>query len=742
MTESIVTESPLLELLPADIVKSFLVQIQELTSILDRLSEKASLRDKIEFLNVVPDVKLFFDKRPWFLDLIDSYSSLEEYLIKSLVVIQQADLIFPLTELDFLKEKEKFSILLSNLKMIDSFYDAIGGIIGYHRMCIRLLYDAQSPKEINSQEKYCPPFGIDLTKESSYLREVIIQGIAHQGKIAELYPVGGAADRLKLHDEKTHFDLPAARLEFLGRTLLEGMIRDVQAREFLHFKLFDKQVITPIALMTSHEKNNDYLVQEIVREKGYFGRPKEYFKFFLQPLVPTFTQEGMWCLEEPMKLLLKPGGHGVIWKLALQEKVLEWFSSYDRTKALIRQINNPIAGVDGGLIALSGVGCKENKVFGFASCLRRVKTSEGMNLLKESSTPEGVTIVLSNIEYCDFKKCGIEDIPKNSLEPYSIFPSNTNILFADLGAIAKVVKKLPYPGMLVNFKKMKYYKPGEGEVIAPIARLELLMQNIADGFEEVFTKTLEQDPHPNLNTFITFNKRYKTISPTKKQFVPGSGLVETALGCFYDYLKNTKELLEEGCHFILPEFPKEEDFLQQGPSFIVLYHPALGPLYSVIGQKIRRGSLGINSELQLEIADVNIEDLCVKGSLLIEASQVMGHEIDGVLYCSHQTGRCCLKNVNIKNKGIDSSKRNVYWKNRIHREEKCRILLEGFSEFIAEDVTLEGDFDIIVRDGERVIAKQEENKVIFYKESIEKHLAKPYWAYHIAVDQSIQLKFN
>lgn len=740
MTKSTVLGSPLIELLPADAIKNLLREIEDLTPIVHRLSEITSLKDKICFLNDLQEVKLFFNKRLFFLTFTASCSPLEEYLIKSLVVIRQADVIFAPLDQELFKQKDKILKLLEDLTRVESFYDHIGGVIGYHLMCIKLLYDMQSPKKTHALERYHPPSGIDLTKEDLYLKEVVLEGIAKQGEMAELYPVGGAADRLKLQDEKTHYDLPAARLEFLGRTLLEGMIRDVQAREYLHFKVFNKQVITPIALMTSHEKNNDYLIQEIVREKGYFGRSKGSFKFFSQPLVPTFTQEGKWCLEESMKLLLKPGGHGVIWKLALEDGILEWFFSQGRTKALIRQINNPIAGVDLGLVALSGVGCKENKVFGFASCLRRVKTSEGMNLLKETTTAEGVSIVLSNIEYCDFKKCGIEDVPKNSDQPYSIFPSNTNILFADLTAISKVVNKLPYPGMLINFKEMKHYKLQEGEVVAPVARLELLMQNIADGFSEVFAETLEENSHPKLNTFITFNHRHKTISPTKKQFIPGSGLVETALGCFYDYLKNTKELLEDVCRFSLPAFPKEEDFLEQGPPFIVLYHPALGPLYSVIGQKIRRGSLSRGAELQLEIADVDIEGLDIEGSLLVEAFQIMGHYQDGRLCYSNRTGKCCFKNVVIKNKGIDHSQKNIYWKNLIQRKESCRILLEGCSEFVAEGIVLEGDFEIVVRDGERVVAKQEGNNIIFQREQLEKNSLQPYWSYYVDKDQSIKLK--
>jgi len=58
--------------------------------------------------------------------------------------------------------------------------------------------------------------------------------------MAEIYPVGGAADRLRLQDEKTGSFLPAAQLLFGGKTLLESMIADLSAREYVHYKLFGR----------------------------------------------------------------------------------------------------------------------------------------------------------------------------------------------------------------------------------------------------------------------------------------------------------------------------------------------------------------------------------------------------------------------------------------------------------------------------------------------------------------------
>ena len=44
-----------------------------------------------------------------------------------------------------------------------------------------------------------------------------------------------------------------------------------------------------------------------------------------------------------------------------------------------------------------------------------------------------------------------------------------------------------------------------------------------------------------------------------------------------------------------------EEYLEKGPSFIFLYHPALGPLWDVISQKIRGGAMTPGSELVLEV---------------------------------------------------------------------------------------------------------------------------------------------
>lgn len=56
--------------------------------------------------------------------------------------------------------------------------------------------------------------------------------------LGEIYPLGGSADRLGLVDPDTGECLPAAMLPYCGRTLLEGLVRDLQVHGLLMTQSF------------------------------------------------------------------------------------------------------------------------------------------------------------------------------------------------------------------------------------------------------------------------------------------------------------------------------------------------------------------------------------------------------------------------------------------------------------------------------------------------------------------------
>jgi UDP-N-acetylglucosamine pyrophosphorylase len=209
-------------------------------------------------------------------------------------------------------------------------------------------------------------------------------------QLAEIYPVGGAGDRLGLIDEVTGECLPAAMLPYCGRTMLEILLRDLQAREFLYFRLTGQQLTTPVAIMTSDAKGNNRRIMQLMESLSWFGRTRDSFRLFKQPLVPVMSVEtGEWLLSGPMKPMMKPGGHGAIWKLMHDQGIFDWFNEQGREAALVRQISNPMAGTDTTLLALAGVGASRQASFGFMSCDRHVGAAEGVNVLQERKICKG-----------------------------------------------------------------------------------------------------------------------------------------------------------------------------------------------------------------------------------------------------------------------------------------------------------------------------------------------------------------
>ena len=62
-------------------------------------------------------------------------------------------------------------------------------------------------------------------------------------------------------------------------------------------------------------------------------------RLFEQPMVPVVSAEdGQWLLPEPLRPMMKPGGHGAIWKLMLDRGVFDYFAQRRRQAAIVRQI--------------------------------------------------------------------------------------------------------------------------------------------------------------------------------------------------------------------------------------------------------------------------------------------------------------------------------------------------------------------------------------------------------------------
>ncbi len=338
-----------------------LERIESLSQLQENLQKAETDEQKLSFLDDEPSVQFFLNSHPIIAQFLAQTNTAENVVIKSIIAIGQGAIVLNLPQKNdgVLTQLQR---LAEQLVPVESFYDAIGGIVGYHVMALRLIQGEDlSPFSTKNDVRYIQPPHINLQEATEEVFGAVRDALKMMPSFSEIYVVGGAGDRFDLRDNTTGEPLPVARLRFLGRTLLEGLIRDLQAREYLRYKLFGDQIITPIAMMTSSEKDNDQHIRSICQDHDWFGRPKNMIHLFPQPTTPVVTETGDWSLKGTLELTLKPGGHGMLWKLAEDKGVFDWLEQRGATKALIRQINNPVANTDYGLIAFLGFGVAKNK---------------------------------------------------------------------------------------------------------------------------------------------------------------------------------------------------------------------------------------------------------------------------------------------------------------------------------------------------------------------------------------------
>lgn len=703
-------------------------KIAEFESLQSSLEKICDFSEKCQFLDQLLHVNHFLQQNGPIQKHIQKLHPHAAFVIKILIALKQDETIFNLSEgpLDEKDLSAKFLYLVERLLEIESFYRHIGGLLGYHLTVLKLILNTHDhPSHLLQNKEYIHPQGLYLDKSNPEVHLLIRQGIEALPFVGAIYPLGGAGERLNLKDESNGSALPVAKLLFLGKTLLEGLIRDIQAFEYLYFKLTHTQVTLPIAIMTSLEKDNYVHVYNLLKHHHWFNRPSSKYHLFIQPLVPVLTIEGNWTTHSPLSLNLKPSGHGVIWKIAEENGVFDWLENQGCFKAFVRQINNPLGGCDHALLALIGKGFYENKSMGFLSCHRLLKSDEGSNVLIENQINDSFEYTLTNIEYTEFAQKGIKDHPLEPNSPYSVFPANTNILFVDIPSIRQAVRMCPIPGQMINMKSQHHFVDKHGNTSSIKAgRLESMMQNIADAIIHASPTRLKSEEHQkHLKAFILYNDRKKTISTTKKAYQPGESPQGTPEQAYYDLLDINHSLLKQ-CHFELPEWNTLNDYLDFGPSILFLFHPALGPLHSIISQKIRKGFCAKGSELQLEIAEINIENIHIAGSLRILSSSPLGWiNSENILQYGRQS-RCTLLNTSITNKGIDREKTTQYWKNNLVRKEELLIVLHEGSEFFAEGVEIHGSYTFEVPPYHRLTLKMKGPGI--WEEHIE-HISKPTW---------------
>lgn len=639
--------------------------------------------------------------------------------------------------------------LLATLRSTERFYDVIGGVVGYQLTALRLMAESEGAAESGGgggKRALHAPVGTDLVAHPGLALRLAARGLRRLAEVGEVYPLGGAGDRLGLTHPPTGEPLPAAVLPFAGRPLLASLLRDADAREWLHLRVFGAAVRAPVALMTSAAASNHDAVAALCEAHAWFGRGAENFRLFAQPLVPVVAAAtGAWLLAAPGALATKPGGHGCVWKLAADGGVLGWMEGRGCSALLVRQITNPAAGADTTLLALAGAGfapadearpAAEDAAawargaaargpraadppprrFGFASCARAGGAAEGVNALVEARAATGAwRYHVGCVEYTQFG--GAAAPPGAPLAP---LPANTNVLFVSLAGVRAGLAAGPagcLPGLLVNTSKpVAAWAPAPGGggpgVTRPVraGRLECSMQGLADVLADVSPARVGRDRWGALSTFVVFALRRAVTSSAKRRRASAADrqLAQTPDGAFLDALRNAADVLRLGgvAHPPVGDDGEYAHACPVVPPFLFCFHPALGPPWHVAAQKVVRGSLAPGAELVLELAEADVTDLRLDGSLRVVADSPVGWldaDARQVRLCADRCGRARLARCTVRNAGVAwDDPGNVAWAGQLARAEGVLVTLAGGAEFDAEGVTLCGPHHFHVPDGHRM----------------------------------------
>ena len=592
---------------------------------------------------------------------------------------------------------EQLDLLVESLEPTELFWTDEGGLFGYQSRLLSMLVAPQRTAQMQIHAPPTIPVHPSTAWDSSgehdaFYWQRVWKGLHALKRMAEIYPVGGAGDRLDLRDPITQEPLPVALLQFAGMTLLEGLIEDLFAREWLYYRLTGEQVRCPVAMMTSWEKDNHRHLHALCEARHWFGRGRSHFRLFAQPLVPAINEVGHWIFLEPGKLLLKPGGHGAIWRLMEERGILQWLTEQGCTYGITRQINNPLAGSDANLLTLVGHGEERQAAVGFLGCPRKVGAAEGMVVLVEESLAHRWSYCIQNIEYTEFTQLGWKDQPAQGRD-VSPFPSNTNILYVSLQAVQQALSRVEHRGEVLNLKAAAVpFATGAQEMV--IGRLESTMQSIAEAFPCLEPSQVNDPQDLPFSNFILEQERALTISTAKRSHHPGQSSFETPVGCYLEWLKLRLRWLQEA-GWVVPEIQEGEST----PPCMVRWLPALAPLATMIPSVFGRGSLAAGSELRLDLAEARLDQVSVEGSLVVTALHPYGPESNGETQFSPSCGQVVLQRVKVRNLGCE---RPQSWDYRGHPQhvETCSIVLKGGARFVARDVELIGAMEWVVEDGE------------------------------------------
>ncbi|KMZ70912.1 UDP-glucose pyrophosphorylase, partial [Zostera marina] len=227
---------------------------------------------------------------------------------------------------------------------------------------------------------------------------------------------------------------------------------------------------------------------------------------------------------------------------------------------------------------------------GFAACERNSAATEGINVLIEKRNALGQwEYGIMCIEYTEFEMFGIKNASASINSLKTDFPANTNILYVDLASAEKIgsCKDITcLPGIVLNLKKTLPFVDHFGIPHSVSGgRLECTMQSIADNFVNAYPSRRYKSIEEKLDSFIVYNERKRVTSSAKRKRKHNDKyLNQTPDGSLLDIIRNATDILSD-CNINIPKIGDNSKYIHSRPPFLILLHPALGPMWEVTRQK-------------------------------------------------------------------------------------------------------------------------------------------------------------
>lgn len=625
----------------------------------------------------------------------------EKILILKVIQIGQAPFVFENWESgDALEEKQG---LLGQLAALEDFY----GIENYQAAVQKLVKIAKGSPQVVENPK--PPQVIDVTSNDPVVKDKL-----RKAQIAALENLpfsfvgvvaGGIAKRFGFSDPEGR-PQPKGKFPFtpiMQKTLFRVLAENVLALRNLYYLTFGRKAEIPMVFMTSPA--NDEATKENFQREEFYGLGEENLMTFQQVMVPLVDAEGNWMMKSESQINAAPHGHGD-WLYGLEKSGIAY--------ALLNDHRNHGLGVqieDAGAFIYSleniGLGIISHRPFGFSTIPRKAGFAEGSIVMVER---QGETSII-NIEYTNLKASGISDEADPSTG-YSRFPGNTAVYYENLTRLLKLIEQNPFPGEIINLSnKNRAFREGRRiELIGD--RPEAQRQGIAEAIRGTAENELPHTLGYPRRFFIPVKESY---DPEKFNFMADK-TAETArqqfINIFVEWLSGAGMKIPSRTYKAIDKKGNEET-LTLFDSVVIELTPCFANRPEILIQKVRGGEIEEGSTLYLSGFHSEIKDLSLRGALSIEVENEIGPcHGNHIIPDSNLAGKYRIKGATIRNHGQAKKLDDQgIWHGELEDKEKCRIVIQGNGELeIKPGVIISGDFELIVKDGERVIIEPDGKK--------------------------------